>query len=82
MDTNALLTALGYISSTAQKIIKERDQIKQAALTSELQSKIIEAQGQFFEVTSKLGEQQKTITNLEEKIRSLEDLLNFRGNYN
>lgn len=81
MDTNALLTALGYISSTAQKIIKERDQIKQAALTSELQSKIIEAQGQFFEVTSKLGEQQKTITNLEEKIRSLEDLLNFRGNY-
>ncbi|EKE9748209.1 hypothetical protein OX070_004819, partial [Escherichia coli] len=49
MDTNALLTALGYISSTAQKIIKERDQIKQAALTSELQSKIIEAQGQFFE---------------------------------
>ncbi|EGF1626270.1 hypothetical protein IB352_005017 [Escherichia coli] len=65
MDTNALLTALGYISSTAQKIIKERDQIKQAALTSELQSKIIEAQEQFFEVTSKLGEQQKTITNLE-----------------
>ncbi|EPS1154526.1 hypothetical protein ACVBRT_002146 [Escherichia coli] len=81
MDTNSLLTAFGYISNIVQNIIKERDQIKLAALTSELQNKIIEAQGQFFEVTSKLGEQQKTITELEKKIHSLEDLLNLRDSY-
>lgn len=81
MDANSLFSAFGYISSTVQKIIKERDQIKLAALTSELQNKIIEAQGQFFEVTSKLGEQQRIITELEKKIHTLEDLLNLRDSY-
>ena len=81
MDTNSLFSAFGYISSTVQKIIKERDQIKLAALTSELQNKIIEAQGQFFEVTSKIGEQQKVIAELEKKVHSLEDLFNLRDSY-
>ncbi|HAT2167684.1 TPA: hypothetical protein I8149_001820 [Citrobacter freundii] len=81
MDTNSLFSAFGYISSTVQEIIKERDQIKLAALTCELQNKIIEAQGQFFEVTSKIGEQQKVIAELEKKIHSLEDLLNLRDSY-
>lgn len=81
MDTNSLFNAFGYISSTVQKIIKERDQIKLAALTSDLQNKIIEAQGQFIEVTNKLGEQQKTIAELEKKVHSLEDLFNLRDSY-
>ncbi|MBE0128169.1 MULTISPECIES: hypothetical protein [Citrobacter] len=81
MDPNSLFNALSHISSTAKLIIGERDRLKLTELTGELQSKIIEAQTHFFDVTSKLADQQHTIAELEKRVHSLEDLLNLRDSY-
>ncbi|MGQ0329781.1 hypothetical protein ACT3N0_12110 [Citrobacter portucalensis] len=81
MDPNSFFNALNHISSTAKLIIEERDRLKLTELTGKLQSKIMEAQGQFFEVTGKLAEQQETIIALTKKVHSLEDLLNLRDSY-
>lgn len=81
MDPNSVFSALSHIGSTAKLMIEERDRLKLMELTGELQSKIIEAQTQFFDVTSKLADQQQTIAELEKKVHSMEDLLNLRDSY-